>query len=116
MKEAGKLFKNGTNRRAFLKSGTAAVGAATAAGMVIPGRLFAREDDDDEARLTRGDIAILRFLSAVEQIEKDLWLQYSELGGVQDDEVSNQRWKPNLYRGPRAAGWRHGPIRPRQHR
>jgi hypothetical protein len=99
MKEAGKLFKNGTNRRAFLKSGTAAVGVATAAGMVIPGRLFAREDDDDEARLTRGDIAILRFLSAVEQIEKDLWLQYSELGGVQDDEVSGINGGNPIYTG-----------------
>jgi len=38
--------------------------------------------------LTKGDIAILRFLAAAEIIESDLWLQYQELGGVQDDEVS----------------------------
>jgi hypothetical protein len=30
----------------------------------------------------------LRFLNALEQIEADLWLQYSELGGIQDNEVS----------------------------
>ncbi|MGH6846228.1 MAG: hypothetical protein ACREC0_01955 [Methylocella sp.] len=36
---------------------------------------------------TKGDIDILRFLSAVEQIESDLWLQYNELGGIQDSEV-----------------------------
>ncbi len=36
---------------------------------------------------TKGDIAILRFLSAAEIIETDLWQQYNELGGVQDSEV-----------------------------
>ena len=34
-------------------------------------------------------MAILQFLAAPEIIESDLWLQYQELGGVQDDEVSN---------------------------
>lgn len=37
---------------------------------------------------TKGDIAILRYLAAIELIESDLWLQYQELGGVQDNEVS----------------------------
>jgi hypothetical protein len=41
----------------------------------------------DSSRPTKGDIAILRFLSAIEQIESDLWLQYAELGGVQDSEI-----------------------------
>lgn len=31
---------------------------------------------------TRGDIAILRLLAAIELIEADLWQQYAELGGV----------------------------------
>jgi hypothetical protein len=99
MKDAGNVFKSGTNRRTFLKSGTAAVGAATAAGMVIPGKLFAREDDDDGARLTGGDIAILRLLSAAEQIEADLWQQYSELGGTQDGEVSGINGGNPIYTG-----------------
>jgi len=38
--------------------------------------------------ITKGDAAILRFLAAAEIIESDLWLQYTELGGVQDNEVS----------------------------
>ncbi len=38
--------------------------------------------------LTAGDVAILRFLSAAEIIETDLWQQYNELGGIQDGEVS----------------------------
>jgi hypothetical protein len=32
--------------------------------------------------LTKGDVAILRFLAAAEIIETDLWEQYEELGGV----------------------------------
>jgi hypothetical protein len=38
--------------------------------------------------LTRGDVAILRWLAAAEIIESDLWLQYQELAGTQDNEVS----------------------------
>ena len=37
--------------------------------------------------LTTGDAAILRFLSAAEILEADLWQQYNELGGIQDAEV-----------------------------
>ncbi len=39
------------------------------------------------AALTKGDVAILRLLAAVEIIETDLWQQYNELGGIQDHEV-----------------------------
>jgi hypothetical protein len=42
-----------------------------------------------KGRLTRGDAAILRWLAAAEIIESDLWLQYQELAGIQDDEVAN---------------------------
>jgi hypothetical protein len=48
---------------------------------------FAFAEDTGEA-ITKGDAAILRFLAAAEIIESDLWLQYQELGGVQDDEVA----------------------------
>ena len=41
--------------------------------------------------LTAGDEAILRFLSAAEILETDLWQQYNELGGVQDREVPGGR-------------------------
>ena len=96
MHDNGKVFlKN--NRRSFLKKGVAAAGAATAAGMVIPGRLFAESGDHEDRHLTRGDIAILRFLSAAEQVETDLWQQYSELGGIQDKEVSGVNGGNLLY-------------------
>jgi hypothetical protein len=87
-----------SNRRSFLKRGVTAAGAATAAGMVIPGRLFAADHEDgNDGAITKGDIAILRFLSAAEQVETDLWQQYSELGGIQDAEVSGLNGGNPLY-------------------
>jgi hypothetical protein len=88
MKKSGSMFQNKTNRRSFLKSGTVA-GAATLGAGLLPARVSAFErDDDDRAPITKGDIAILKFLQALEQVEADLWIQYSELGGIQDNEVS----------------------------
>jgi Ferritin-like domain len=91
MKRKKGVFGEGSDRRSFLKRGVLAAGAATAAGAgLLPGRLaatFAVEEAGGPA-VTRGDIAILKFLQALEQIEADLWIQYSELGGTQDSEVS----------------------------
>jgi hypothetical protein len=88
MKKSGSVFASKTNRRSFLKSGTVA-GAATLGAGLLPARVSAFEgDDDDRSPMTKGDIAILKFLQALEQVEADLWIQYSELGGVQDNEVS----------------------------
>ncbi len=82
-------MKRSTNRRAFLTNGMVAAGAATMGAGLLPARLSAFErDDDDRAPITKGDIAILKFLQALEQVEADLWIQYSELGGTQDKEVS----------------------------
>jgi hypothetical protein len=44
--------------------------------------------------LTQGDIDILRFLSAAEILETDLWQQYNELGGIQDSEVPGGSGSP----------------------
>jgi hypothetical protein len=51
----------------------------------------------DPGGLTHGDIAILRLLAAAEIIETDLWLQYSELGGTQDNEISGVNGGNVLY-------------------
>ena len=48
---------------------------------LLPGSLSAFGPGDDGAPITKGDIAILTFLSALEQVEADLWIQYAELGG-----------------------------------
>jgi hypothetical protein len=73
------------NRRAFIKQGGLAAGGAAIALALSPERASAMADPDD--RVTKGDIAILTFLAAVETIEADLWLQYAELGGVQSNEI-----------------------------
>src|SRR5262249_42716531 len=36
----------------------------------------------ENAPVSKGDVAILTFLSALEQVEGDLWTQYAELGAV----------------------------------
>ena len=74
------VFGGRKNRRSFLKNGMVAAGAMTAGvGLVSGSAAFA--DSDDRAPITKGDIAILTFLSALEQVEADLWIQYAELGG-----------------------------------
>jgi hypothetical protein len=69
------------NRRSLLKTGALAGGAvAIGAGLLGGGtRAFGQDRED---RLSRGDIAILRFLAAAELLESDLWIQYTELGGL----------------------------------
>jgi hypothetical protein len=70
------------NRRAFIKGGGLAAGGAAIALGLLPKGASAWANG-----VTKGDIAILTFLAAVETIETDLWLQYAELGGVQDNEI-----------------------------
>ena len=76
----------GSNRRSFLKK--TAAGAAAGVGAAILTKGIPAAAYDHHGSLTRGDAAILRFVAAAEIIESDLWLQYNELAGVQDGEVS----------------------------
>lgn len=80
-------MKSKANRRAFLKRGLGAGAATVGAGLLGNGFPVFAADPDASGSLTRGDAAILRFLAAAEILESDLWVQYNELGGVQDDEV-----------------------------
>jgi Ferritin-like domain len=82
MKKSENNMKRATNRRAFLTNGMVAAGAATMGASLLPGTAAAFGGDEDRAPLTKGDIAILTFLSALEQVEADLWIQYAELGGA----------------------------------
>lgn len=95
------MSRGKSNRRSFLKKGAFAAGAATLGSGLLAGGLSAssRESEGDGADITKGDIAILRFLNALEQVEADLWLQYSELGGTQDNEVSGVNGGNALYTG-----------------
>src|SRR5579872_6553241 len=87
-----------SNRRSFLRNGMMAAGVATVGGALLTSvPALAENEDRDRSPITEGDIAILRFLNALEQVEADLWLQYSELGGVQDNEVSGVSGGNPLY-------------------
>ena len=45
--------------------------------------------------LKPGDAALLRFTAALELIEADFWIQYNELGGIQDNEVRGGSGNPD---------------------
>ena len=75
------------NRRSFMRHSLVAGAAATVGAGILANSNFAVAQGDSD-KLTKGDVAILQFLAATEIIESDLWLQYQELGGVQDDEVA----------------------------
>ena len=70
-----------TERRRFIR---------TAGGMAVGLGLLADANEAFGQRgggITQGDAAVLRFLAAAEIIETDLWLQYAELGGTQDNQL-----------------------------
>lgn len=81
---------SGSSRRSFLKRGAFAAGAATVTSSLFERGLtaFGREGREEKSgKLTKGDAALLRFAAAAEILETDFWVQYNELGGVQDSEV-----------------------------
>jgi hypothetical protein len=83
-------MKRELDRRSFLRTGL----GAGAAGLVGSALLAEDDDGQHEGRLTRGDAALLRFAAAAEILETDFWVQYNELGGVQDKEVPGGSGNP----------------------
>jgi len=81
-----KRLGNAASRRSFLRKGLVVGGAgAIGTGLLVKGLpAFAKQGSGS---LSKGDAAILRFLAALEILETDLWQQYNELGGIQDNEV-----------------------------
>jgi hypothetical protein len=75
-------LKRRTNRRSFVKKGLAAAGTATVGAGLLSNTLSV----EASGGLTPGDAALLRFAAAAEILESDFWVQYNELGGVQDNE------------------------------
>ena len=87
-----------SNRRSFIRNGAVAGAAATVgAGILSSGLRALAETDNKGPAVTKGDIAILRFLAAAEIIESDLWEQYTELGGTQDAEEHGVNGGSPLY-------------------
>ncbi|HXO40849.1 MAG TPA: twin-arginine translocation signal domain-containing protein [Thermoanaerobaculia bacterium] len=97
MKHVRKSPRSGINRRSFMKGGLAAGAATMSAGLLASGSpALAKERPPEESngRLSRGDAALLRFAAAAEILETDFWVQYNELGGVQDSEVPGGSGSP----------------------
>jgi hypothetical protein len=86
VKDATNRLKNRANRRSFLRKGLTAGTATLGAGLLTNKLSAINQDPDGSGKLTKRDAAILRFLAAAETIESDLWVQYNELGGIQDNE------------------------------
>ena len=83
-------LKRRTNRRSFVKKGLAAAGTATVGAGLLSNTLSV----EASGGLTPGDAALLRFAAAAEILESDFWVQYNELGGIQDGEVSGGSGNP----------------------
>jgi Ferritin-like domain len=82
------IFARGlnSNRRWFMKQSLAAIGTASAGNQLLA--------QSTSATLTRGDAALLRFAAAAEILESDFWVQYNELGGIQDSAVPGGTGSP----------------------
>ena len=82
MQKSESVLRRPVNRRSLLKGGMLAGGAAVVGTGLFSGGKLAFGQDSGGDGLTKGDVAILRFLAAAELIETDLWIQYAELGGI----------------------------------
>ena len=90
LKERVKPRKRSISRRSFLGK-SLAVGAGTiGAGLLTSTRIA----EASRGGLTTGDAALLRFAAAAEILEADFWIQYNELGGIQDPEVPGGTGNP----------------------
>jgi len=88
--ERVKPSKSSISRRSFLGK-SLAVGAGTIGAGLLANAPTARASGG----LTPGDAALLRFAAAAEILEADFWIQYNELGGIQDDEVPGGSGNPD---------------------
>jgi len=90
LEERVKPRKRYISRRSFLGK-TIALGAGT----VGAGLLGSIRTAEASGSLSSGDAALLRFPAALELLEADFWIQYNELGGIQDDEVPGGSGNPD---------------------
>jgi len=82
--EVDTAWRRVVRRRSFLQAGVG-IGLASAAlpvGVLSTTTAQAAAKANKSTQLTKGDVALLQFLAAVELIESDLWVQYNELGGA----------------------------------
>ena len=91
VEEKVKRLKRSFSRRSFLGKSLALGAGTMGAGLLTSIRAA---EPSAGGGLSRGDAALLRFAAAAEILEADFWIQYNELGGVQDDEVPGGTGNP----------------------
>jgi Ferritin-like domain len=89
-KKRARSFKGAISRRLFLGKSL-----AMGAGTIGVGLLGGTRTAEASHGLTPGDAALLRFPAALELLEADFWIQYNELGGIQDSEVPGGTGNPD---------------------
>jgi len=97
MEDMWSSMKTAINRRAFVKNGLTAAGAATVGAGLLGNSssvLAEKGPEEHSGRLTPGDAALLRFAAAAEILETDFWVQYNELGGIPDSQVPGGTGNP----------------------
>ncbi|HZR67016.1 MAG TPA: ferritin-like domain-containing protein [Terriglobales bacterium] len=97
MKDLLNKSKNSVDRRSFIKKSVATAGTATLGTALLASGspVFADQNDPvNSGSLTKGDAALLRFAAAAEILETDFWVQYNELGGIQDNELPSGTGNP----------------------
>jgi hypothetical protein len=83
-------------RRTFLcRMGLGAVALAPGAALFSSASNALGQEIEIESGIRVGDAALLRFAAALELLEADFWIQYNELGGVQDSEVPGGSGNPD---------------------
>jgi Ferritin-like domain len=88
-KKRARSFKGAISRRLFIGKSL-----AMGAGTIGVGLLGGTRTAEASHGLTPGDAALLRFPAALELLEADFWIQYNELGGIQDSEVPGGSGNP----------------------
>jgi hypothetical protein len=83
-------------RRTFLcRMGLGAIALAPGAALFSSASNAFGQEIEIESGIRVGDAALLRFAAALELLEADFWIQYNELGGVQDSEVPGGSGNPD---------------------
>src|SRR4029453_13957857 len=90
VEKRAKPLKGAISRRSFLGT-SLALGAGKIGADLFP----TIQTAEASGGLTPGDAALLRFPAALEILEADFWIQYNELGGIQDDEVPGGSGNPD---------------------
>src|SRR5258706_15480848 len=91
MKDKVQRSQNFTSRRSFLRKGLAVGGAGIFGTGLLGANGLPVFAEAKSGGLSQGDAAILRFLSAAEILETDLWQQDNEMESIQDKEVPGGR-------------------------